>query len=615
VSDTASMGVTQARLEAERLARARRHEEAVRLLEGALAQAYVGEDEYAPAVRVLGRLLGEMGDARGALTCAWYLSPGQGGESLGNQVPPEDRGRTLWAQAEKIGLHDARATRLLASAAAEFESAALIAHAAVCREKAEDYRTARALWSRLADMIQGAGEGDLYAAGLARFNLARTSRNLGDGKAAHEATVAAVHHLEQAADRYESMGQRERSFDCYHVLVAIGREFKTLEHVLEGYVNLIRILREDQLRSHALQSFEDAIRYVREHGEIAAAATLSQEMGAYARKQGLPAVANKALVLQAGMWHQVANATVARGGPPDMAENALLAAVMCEAELGQFRQVGDTYVELGQLAIEPARRAHYARASTRYREARDERVEAAGFSQNIAKDAAFPDVWHVDLIEWEQHGSAADACGDILLSAEPWSEVVRRRALSARLTALRVEPKKSTAEARVELTRALEPIELYSILSPLEKLAADPEASVRANVARALGRFLYKRTFIALRRLLGDNEASVKEEAHRALEQMRFPHAFDPLGRIYRESPDAAARLAALRALAHLDSDEAAELVIGVLQHAGPAERDSVLAAVAGSHSERLVRAAQEALGSANAETGAALRAVISARR
>jgi len=615
-ADFSTMNLVDARLEAERLARTGRQAEGARLLIGALPQAYASEDEYAPAVRVLGRLLGETGDARGAMTCGWYTNFGQGGDSLLEQLPAADRARTLSARALKMGAGDGRAANLLSQAAAEFESAALIAQAAICREKAGEFPTARGLWSRLCQTITGGAEGDLYASGLARFNLARTSRNVGDMKAAHEATVAAVHFFEQAADRYETLGQRERAFDCYHVLVAIGREFTTLEHVLEGYVNLIRILREDQLRSHALQSYEEAIRFVRDKGEIAAAATLAREMAAYARKQGLIPVANQAHLLQAEMWHEVAKATIERGGPPEIAENALLAAVMCHAEVGQFRRVGDTYVQLGQLAIESSRCAHYARASQRYQDARDERVEAMPWSQGFQREAAFPDVWHVDLVEWEQRGSAADACADILLAAEPWSEVVRRRGLAARLTALQVEEAKEppTADARVGLIKALEPIELYSILSPLEKLAGDPDSTVRAAVARALGRFLYKRTFIPLRRLLSDPDASVKEEANRALEQLRFPHAFDPLARIYRESGEPMARLASLRALAHVDTDEAVEMVIGVLRHAGPAERDSVVSAVTGSRGERLVKAARAALSTASGEVADALRAVLQAR-
>jgi HEAT repeat protein len=290
--------------------------------------------------------------------------------------------------------------------------------------------------------------------------------------------------------------------------------------------------------------------------------------------------------------------------------------VLCHAELGQFRRVGDTYVQLGQLAIEAARCAHYARASARYLDARDERLDAMGWSQGLQREAAFPEVWHIDLVEWEQHGSVPDACADILLAAEPWSEAVRRRALGARLTALPLEARgaQSSAEARSAVVRALEPIELYSILSPLEKLAGDRDATVRVAVARALGRFLYKRTFIALRWLLSDTDASVRDSANRALEQLRFPHAFDPLARIYRESTSEDARLSALRALAHIDTDEAAEMVVGVLQHAGPSERAAVLSAVAGSRAERLVKAIQSALPAANADVAASLRSLLKAR-
>ncbi len=101
--------------------------------------------------------------------------------------------------------------------------------------------------------------------------------------------VAAVHLLEEAADRYETIGQRERAFDCYQVLIAVGRESQEFEHVLEGYVNVIRILREDHLRYYALQSYEEAVSAAEKQGEVSAAATLAREMSTYARKEGLPA--------------------------------------------------------------------------------------------------------------------------------------------------------------------------------------------------------------------------------------------------------------------------------------------------------------------------------------
>lgn len=613
MADYLSMNLVEARIDAERMVRLGRPQDAVQLLTGVLGQAYASEEEYSSVVRALSRMLAQVGDVRGALTCAWYTGDTAEADALMAQVPPSDRARTLAGRGYRLQAGDARAQQLLVNAAAEFEASALVAQAAICREKAGDQATARGLWSRLSQQISGGAEADLYAAGLARFNLARTSRNLGDMRAAHDATVAAVHHLEQAADRYESVGQRERAFDCYHVLVAVGREFNTAEHSLEGYVNLIRILREDNLRSHALQSYEEAIGYLQQRDEIPAAATLAREMGAYARKQGLPLVANHATMTQANMWRQVARATMQRGGSPDIAENALLAAVMCYAEIGQFQKVGEAYVELAQLPLEQSRCAHYARASKRYESAPDERVDAVAWSQSWQRDASFPEVWHVDLVEWEQRGSASDACADVLLAPDPWSEVVRRRALAARLVALRVEDATSSAEAQVALVDAIAPIELYSMLSPMERLSRSQIPTVRAAVAKALGRFLYKRTFLSLRTLIADPEQQVRLEANRAVEQLRFPHAFDPLARIFRESSENDARMAALRALAHVDTDEAAEMVVGLLLHAGPVERDALVAAVAGARNERLVRAANEALPTAG-EAGNVLRVLLRTR-
>src|SRR4029077_9273574 len=168
-----------------------------------------------------------------------------------------------------------------------------------------DFGRARALWSRLAQLLSASGA-DLYAAGLARFNLARTSRRARDPGAARAAVVAAVHLLEEAADRYETIGQRERAFDCYQVLIAVGRESQEFEHVLEGYVNVIRSVREDHLRYYALQSYEEAVSAAEKQGEVSAAATLAREMSVYARKEGLAAVSSFATLTQARLWQEVA---------------------------------------------------------------------------------------------------------------------------------------------------------------------------------------------------------------------------------------------------------------------------------------------------------------------
>src|SRR5262249_41098386 len=273
------------------------------------------------------------------------------------------------AWAERANQPD-RAKTLYRKAADEYEAAGLVAQAAIAGERGGDFARARALWSRLAQILSASGA-DFYAAGLARFNLARTSLRTGDAAAAREAVFASVHLLEEAADRYETIGQRERAFDCYQVLIAIGRESGEFEHVLEGFVNVNRILREDHLRYYALQSYEEAVQAAEKQGEMAAAATLAREMAAYARKEGLPAVANFAMLGRGRVWQAVAEAAQRRGVPAQIAENGLLAAVIASGETGQYKKVGELYRMLSELPLEEARRVHYARAKDRYSDAQN----------------------------------------------------------------------------------------------------------------------------------------------------------------------------------------------------------------------------------------------------
>ncbi len=609
-----AVDLREARARAQQAIAAGRAPEAVAVLAEPLRQTYALEEEYSPAVSVLMQALELARQPRGALSCAWYLGDAQAVGRLAPQVAPQDRARSYVAVAMKLKAGEPRSVDLYSRAAAEYEAAGMMAHAAAHREKAGQYEEALPLWSRLSQAIGSVKEGDLYAAALARFNVARTARLTGRAAAAHDSMVAAVHLLEEAADRYEAIGQRERAFDCYQVLTAIGRDSGTVEHALEGYVNVARILREDQLRSYALKEYAEAIRFLKDKDEVAAAATVAREMAAYARAQGLGAVANHALLTQAEMWRELARATVARGAPPEIAENALLASVMSYAELGQFRRAGEVYVELAHLPIEPARRAHYSRAAGRYTDARDEVLDAAPLAEP-GRAEGFPEVWIADMIEWEQRGSAAEVCADIIIDTVAWSEVVRRRALLARLEALPIEmsDRPVAPGALRSLVESLAPTELYVVLSALEKLFDRPEAEVRGAVAGALGRFLYKRSFITLRRAVHDPDPTVRAQACKAVEQLHFPHAFDPLARIYREVNDNAARMAALRALGLVDSDEAAETVLGIVLNAGPSDQAQVIAALSAGCGNRFLQAASQALSQSTGASALGLRQVLQA--
>lgn len=590
-------------------------------LQSALLRTVDREEDYAGAASELRDLLVRVGDFRGALTLDWYAGTERSQGQLLDKVPPIDRARTMvaWAERAAAGGSPRTAREIYGKAADAYEAAGLVAQAAIARERCEDFGRARALWSRLAQVLTEGGS-DLYAAGLARFNLARTSLRTSDPAAARAAVVAAVHLLEEAADRYETIGQRERAFDCYQVLIAVGRESGEFEHVLEGYVNVIRILREDHLRYYALQSYEEAVSAAERQGEVSAAATIAREMSAYARSEGLASVASYGTLTQARLWQEVAAVSKKRRAPPEIAENALLAAVIALGEAGQYRRVGGVYGALAELPLAETRVKHYARARARYESAADLAIDASPLPNHLRHDSGFPDVWHVDLVEWEQQGSASQACGDIILDRAQWSEVTRRRAMLARLTALTIEGTKSSGgrsapvEEYVKLAEHLSRVELYAILSPLEAMFQRPEREVRVAVVRALARFLYKRTFITLREALASPDETVVREAAWALEELRFPHAFEPLARIYRESQVAAVRCSAVKAIAKIDTMEAAELLLRVIEHDGSEERSAAVEALKRARGNLFVELARTELVRLSAPAKAATRSVLQAR-
>jgi HEAT repeat protein len=534
-------------------------------------------------VELLCRQFAKLRLPREALSLAWYFDATSPlAASLLEHVPEVDRARTyeLWARKRPS---DART--LERQAAAELERAGLLVRAAICYERAGDMSEAGALWSRLAQMLDSRS-GDDYAAGLARYNVARISRALGNAAAAREAAIGAVHRLEEAADRFESIGQRERAFDCYHVLIAIGELSGVFEHVLEGSVNAIRILREDNLRYHALRLYERAQEYAERADEFAAAATLAREMTDYARKHGLARVASQGTLRQASLWQRAADSNLARNGPAELAENALVASLLAYAELGQYRDVGRLYQRLQELDLDAARKEHYARATRRYESTQNAVLELGGLHDELGEHAQPPDVWLVDLIEWEENGSAAEACADVVLDPEEEADpITRRTALVGRLVALAAEraPAQQQAHALRVLCKFLAPIKLYALLSPLERLCASPDRSVRRAAVHALSRYFYKRSFITLEQALRDPDPEVATEAVGALGRLKFPHAFDPLARIYRTAHDSRARLAALAAIAQIDLEDAADLLLDALEHGQKEEREKAIAALQSS--------------------------------
>src|SRR5262245_52352649 len=142
----------------------------------AAGQTIAREEDYNAAVKDLRDVLARLGDLRSALTVDWYA----GGESSqaelikSERVPHIDRARTYLAWADRQNQPD-QAKKLYRKAADEYESEHLVAQAAIAAERGGDFARARTLWSRLSQVLSATGS-ELYAAGLARFNLARMSK-------------------------------------------------------------------------------------------------------------------------------------------------------------------------------------------------------------------------------------------------------------------------------------------------------------------------------------------------------------------------------------------------------------------------------------------------------
>ncbi len=597
----------------------------------AAQQPAVAEADYASVVRPLTGVLARLGRTREALTCAWYLAESERARArdvsdseasfvrrgkkaaesgaaawdrvleLAEGAPPIDRARSLAASGR---------TRDAAEIA---ESGGKVAYAAILRERAGDWSHARALWSRLSQVLAKEST-DAYLAGLVSFNLARCAKKCDDARGSREALVASVRMLEEAADQFESMGQRERAFDCFQVLVQIGRETGAFEHVLEGFVNAVRLLREDGLKYFVLQHFDEALAAARDRGELSAAATLAREAASYARSLSMSAASRAYAQTEGELWEAVARAHQARGAPVSIAENAMLAAILAFGDVGQFARVGRLYAELGALDLEHARREHYTRASKRYAGVTDEPITKASQGGAQPRPAELQEVWHDDVIEWEEAGSAEEATADVILDGR-FAELTRRHAMLARLHALTVPatgPARTAALAA--LANSLGQVQVYAMLAPLEALYRQPERAVRVAVLESLETLFFKRSFVTVRAALRETDGAIVDQASRAMRSLHFNHAFDPLARILAESSAPGVRAAAIEAIAHIDTTEAAELLLGLLDHGSPDDRASAARALSGTKASRFIELAKASYAASGAALQGELKRVFSAR-
>jgi hypothetical protein len=555
--------------QAEILAGQGRWVEAERHYRELIGQTHVIDYEYDDWLRRLAEIYGQLGRKRESGFVYLYLHY-------------FDKAR-LYFHTEADAALRARLSEIekrWAEAANLYQAARMPVHAVVCLEKAKLADEAAKAWEGL---LAHPGLRDReYEAALAHFNFGMAAVRVdAASQAARKALIDSQRRLEQVADDFETKGELERAFDCFQILLKLGKESGQFENLAEGYVNCIRVLREDNLKFYVLQYYEDFIKLALDRGELHAAATLYHEAAEYAARAGLP-YDRRYQARSAETWVRCADKYIQDGAPVQMAENALLAAAAQYSAVGDYASVRGVFERLSDLELPDRAKKRFAAIAARYAGAPTEPIDAPAFPDYLKQQHAYADIWFVDLLEWELDGDpfgvATSIVGDLR-----YPNGIRRRALVVLLTLADAQHRQTQAEVETLVTIAelLGELQSYAALNPLEKLFAHAEANVRKAAVRAL-RFLYfKRSFVIVRKALSDPDPEVRKAALVAIGGLHFPHAFNPLARIYREASELQVRSSALESIGKIQTVEAGEFLVMVLrQEEGPL-RDAARAALA----------------------------------
>ncbi|HEY2901571.1 MAG TPA: HEAT repeat domain-containing protein [Polyangia bacterium] len=463
-----------------------------------------------------------------------------------------------WALcASKLGRHG-EAARVLSDAGHP-------ALAAVELESSGAHTAARLEWERV--LRDPRLTGQPYETALAHFNLGEALLRTYERAGAERELTITQRLLEELADEFETGGERERAFDCYSILLRLGRDTGSFENVAEGYLNGIRILASDDQKFYVLQYYEDFLAFAVEQKEWYAAATLAREAADFSLKAGL-VYDRHYLQRAATLWAETARHNEASGGPPDLSENALHAGIDAATSAGELSLCGRLYTQLAALPLTPKKRARYRVLAQRYGGVTVESPPAPALPEYLRRSGAYQDVWRQDLIEWELDGDPKAVLARLVVDRTDHARFSR---LALRALLLCAAPGDEQAAndpvATSEVAMALGRIQVYEVLRPLERLYLHASPQVRAAVMGGVGQVYCKRSFVLVRKGLADPAPLVQDEALRALRGLRFRDGFDPLVRIFRESTDERVRVAALETIADIGSLEAGLFLLDVMRH------------------------------------------------
>jgi hypothetical protein len=435
--------------------------------------------------------------------------------------------------------------------------------AALELDAANDLGGARALWERL---IKHERLRDRpYESALVHFNWAESLRRLGDTAGARRAAAQTQELLEGLADEFERKGKRERAFDCYGILLRLGRDHGSFENVSEGYLNAIRLLAADDQKFYVLQYYEDFLAFAIQGREWQAAAMLARETADYCAKAGL-AYERHYRQRAASLFAEAARQNLRDGGPTELAESALVGAIDAGAALGDLVLCGELYDALAGLPLAQKRKDRYATLAAQLRGKGERVAPGPSFPDYLRRTDAYQDVWRQDLVEWELDGRPIPVLAHIIVDRVDHAPFARA-ALRALLHCADEQISLDDPGAAADLAHALGAVQVYEVLRPLESLGLNAEARVRAAVMAAVSQVYCKRSFGLVRQGLRDSDELVRQAALRALRALHFRDGLEPLSRIFKETSEDAVKLAALDAVADIGTGEAVFFLVDVIRH------------------------------------------------
>jgi hypothetical protein len=537
--------------------------DAERLLRQLLVHTHVLDREYDEWLKAIADAYRQLGRAREQGHVLTYLHRFAEARAVFTTAgAPVDAARCRELEARRTP-DPAVAAPLFVEAGRGYAEAGRHVHAAIAFSLGGASQEARRAWEQVLSDPRLRGRN--YEQALCHFNVGLATRKDGDGEGANRHLVSAQRLLEEVADDFESRGEGERAYDCYAILLQLGRDSGSFENLAEGYINCIRIFKADSLKYYVLQYYEDFLRIALEREEFHAAASLFREAADYSRRVGL--IYDRGYLKRAGeTWWRAAEKNERDGGPVEMTENAYLAAIDSFNSLGDFIHVRDSYQKLATLGLPEKKKQRYSGVAARYSNVSAEPIDAAAFPEYLRQQHAYPPIWELDLIEWELDGEHAEVCATIVGDAR-YADMIRRRALNVLFIHLDARAGDEDANLLAQVAQGLGELQAYPALRPLERLYGHANPLVRRGVMKALRHLYFKRTFALVMRGLRDEVKEVREAALEATAALHFPHAFDPLTRIYREHEDPRVRSIALESLGAIASLEAGEFLVEILRY------------------------------------------------